>query len=233
MKPVTQKYIKEITGLSKQGISKACAAGHLTMCLRAGKKMVDLDGHLTAKWLAGRKKKSKKAKPETEPIPVNPYIDDISEIEPSTNPSGLAPSGAAFDPKAKNLKDEKVRLQNEKIQLEIDQKRGDLIEKKLVVSTHNALAGIDENQLKSLNVIIGPKIDSVYTRGYSSSINKILDLLGKKEDHDLKTDILKILNSNSEPNKKEITEIIEDAIGKVLRNIKREFDLFLQRADVV
>lgn len=227
MNTVSQSKFAKIIGCTPQFIPKIAA--RLTWVKVKGKKkeQIDLHGKHTLEYLGNREADQKQVQSleELEDIPAQPPQTVASGL--GNNPSGLP----GTNPIAINLKDEKVRLQNEKIQLEIDQKRGDLIEKKLVISTHNALAGIDINQLKSLNVIIGPKIDSVYTRRYSGAVVKILKLIDKKEDHELKTDILKILNSNSEPNKKEITEITEDAIGKILRNIQREFDLFLQRAD--
>lgn len=221
MNPATQKQIKELTGLSKQAVSKACKAGHITMVYSDGKKMVDLDGHLTVEWL-------KRHPAQTAPAvnqPVLPIIKTPPQND-SSNPSGLPSTG-----ETKKLQNEKLEEQIEDLKIKNQQKRADLIPKKLVVTVFNRIYSIDENQLKPIGVNVMPKISSVYNESNSVKAKELLEYLGKEDDKNLKSEILKILNANEDDRINECNQILEDEIGSVLKNIKREIEKLFKNMD--
>lgn len=222
MNPATQKQLKELTGLSKQAVSKACAAGHITMVISNGKKMVDLDGHSTVEWL-------QKHPLQTAPIvnqPAPPVIKNTIPINDSNNPSGLASIG-----ENKKLKDEKLEEQIEELKIKNQQKRADLVSKKLAVKVFNRFYGIHENQLKTLGISASPKISAIYNKSNSVKTNELLKFLEKEDDKDLKSEIIKILNSEESDRINSVNQTLEDSIGLILKSIQIEIDKFLKHTN--
>lgn len=231
MNPVTQAQIKKLTGLSKQFISKECKAERLTMCESNNKRMVDLDGHLTVEWLRQRSDKiTKKVVPET-PIDKDKIIDLINKPQQSSgnNPSGLSTA----DPDEKKLKDVKLEEQIEQLRIKNQQSRGDLIEKFQVKKLFGKMYEIDQNEFKTINVSITPKISAVYNTANTTKTKDIIELITAETDikaskiKNLKSEINKTLEAGEPDRILEMNKILEDATGKILENIQREIDGFI------
>lgn len=225
MTPVTQKEIKDLTGLSKQFISRECKNGKLTMCMMDRKKMVDLDGYLTIEWLKTKKDRfSGKEKPT--PIPIKDKI-NLDLISESNNPTGLpSPNG-----ESKTLKEVKLEEQIEEIRIKNQIKRADLVQKKTVIKVFNKFYGIHETQFKSLGINAGPKISSIYNKANSIKTAEILKLLDRSDDKLLKSDITKIMNSGESENINNMNQTFEDLTGSILKSIQIEIDKFLKHVE--
>lgn len=236
MKLTTPKEISRITKKSAQYIDRELKKNPPTLTVitkgktASGKKRIkiDLDGELTQKFIRLRVPDSEYLKPEkkkatrTEEKIKNEPAEEFDPLE-SRNPSGLAATGEAGE-----LKAEKTREEIEKLRIDNQQKRGALIEKKLIVMVFNRLANIDENQFRALNVRACPKIIALDSKRNDEKVNEILELFGKEKSKTLRTETLKILNSGESEKTSEITEILEEDTGKVLKNIQREFGDYLE-----
>ena len=223
MNPVTQSEIKTLTGLSKQFISRQCAAGLLTMCMSNNKKMVDLDGHLTIEWL-----KTKRDRIEGKKDPIIPISDKLNHdlLAPSNSPSGLASTG-----EKKKLSDQKLVEQIEEIQIKNQIKRADLVQKKTVIKVFNRFYGIHETQLKSIGINAGPKISTVYNKSNAVKTFEILKLLEREDDKPLRTELTKVMNSGESERINSMNQILEDATGSILKSIQIEIDKFLKHVE--
>lgn len=197
---------------------------------------VDQDGPLTKQFIASQitkepdpQKEKHKNKPKIKKPAVKKDPAENEEQEPTTHATALK-----YGTEEKHdLDKKKLRLTNEKLEIEIAIKRNSLIDKNLVVSTFNQLGNIDENQFKSLGVSTCPKYSAVYVESYTTKTEEILKLLGKEKDTELKNDISKIMNAGESTRVSKMIQITEDATGGILKNIKHEFDLFLLRAEDV
>lgn len=231
MNPVTQREIKDLTGLSKQLISRDCNKGKLTMCMSNNKRMVDLDGHLTIEWLKLKKSRIKGA-PEKKEIPIHDKIDMDLLNQPSSD-SGNNPSGLPSTGESKALKDIKVEEQIEQLRIKNQQSRGDLIEKLLIKKLFGKMYEIDQNEFKTINVSITPKISAVYNAANTTKTKDIIELITAETDikaskiKNLKSEINKTLEAGEPDRILEMNKILEDATGKILENIQREVDNFI------
>jgi hypothetical protein len=223
MNPVTQKEIKELTGLSKQFISRECGKNKLTMCEHNGKRMVDLDGHFTIEWLRRHRPKTNEQPPPKIPIQDKINFDLINSN--SNNPSGLPGSNEST-----KLKEIKLQEQIEELRIKNQQKRGALISKKIVVKVFNRIYNIDESQFKSIGVNVSPKISAVYNNGNSEKADLLIAYF-KENSNPEKSDIAKILNSGEPLRINEMNQILEDTTGAILKGVQREITSFLEKME--
>lgn len=222
MNPKTQSYFVKETGLSKQAISKACKAGKFTMCTVAGKDMIDLDGYLTVEWLYTHPFKNKNN--EAAAQKNNEENTNEHERKPITHKTKLKYN----TDETAELKRQKIREDIEKIKIDNDKKRGDLIPKILIKRLFSKLYSIDENQFKNLGVNVSPKISSIYNSSNAEKTSIIMALIDRK-DEELKKDISKILNSGESDRILKVNSALEDATNGILLNIQRAIDMFLRQ----
>lgn len=242
MNPISQTRLATLAGVTKQRITAVIKADppQVTIIIDGkGKKKIDLDGHLTAKYLQGRTptpeqprepNKSKAGRPldHTEPS-INPYQGENDYQSESNNPSG---TGTGSTSVAKNLKDRNTQLTNEALEIKIGQTRGNLVQKKLSINIFSQIYNIHENQFKSISVKTNPKIESVYTSEYQDKATEILKELGLTNKKEAKKTILKILNIGESARFRRLTEIMEDETMAILKNIQFEIDRYLRLSEV-
>ena len=229
MELISKAEFSRVLKVSAPYVDKICKAGKVTLIQDGKKQKVDLHGSKTLKFLSSRDESGRvvaKQKPQQ-------VKDNSIETEQTFVPSGNNPSGLPGDSEEiYGLKDTKLSEQIEKLRIENQQKRGALIDKKLVTNVFDRLAGIDENQFKSLAVRVGPRIEESLADSYDNKTTEILLLLGRESDTDLKTDIQKIMNAGASDRIRKVTEIIEEDTGSVLKNIQYEFGKFLERCEI-
>lgn len=237
MNEITAASLSRMSGVSRARISVLMKADPPRLTIIEGddgKRKIDLDGHLTAKFLKGRKPKEPtptQTQSTKKTTPPNPYQGEGKPPDKGNNTKGTAGHNSNSDEEL-NLKEENLELKNEKLRVDIGQTRGKLIEKRLVVSTFDQLAAIDENQFKSLSIRVGPKIEESLAESYDEKSTDILQLIGKETDPDLKIEVMKIMNNGGPDRIRKITEIIEEDTGKVLKNIQYVLGKFLEGCEV-
>lgn len=216
MTPVTQAFIVEKTGLSKQAISKAVKAGHFTICKHGGKQKIDLDGHLTVEWLMLHPMKSKNGD-----VPQEKEINYDQYFIPAGNTSTDLTS-------KRSLENTKLNEQIEKLRIENQQKRGNLIAKNLIVKVFNRVYSILQNQFKPMGINAMPKISAVYNSSNIVKAKEILKLFDIEDDTRKRSEILNILNSGEQDRVNEGNQILEDSVGDILKNVQRAIKKFLE-----
>ena len=228
MNLITKSAFAKIINVSAAYIGKIADAQLTLIDDGKSKKLkVDLHGVATLRFLENRETNIPADQP-TAPTEKPP----ATKPKPTTT-SGNNPSGLALTGQSKKLSDIKLEEQIEKLKIENQQKRGDLIEKILIKKLFGRMYEIDQNQFKTINVSITPKISAAYNAANTSKSKAIIELI--KEECDVKPDRLKELKSEinktleaGEPDRiLEMNKILEDATGVILENIQRQIDEFI------
>lgn len=241
MQPISKSDFARQCNISRQYIGQAIKKNLLDICVHKNKEHIDLDGVNTQFFLSERaggqkvqaaepKKVSAKSKQNPSKTPSEPTTEPVqtkrlnTTIQPPkiNNPSGN--NGAPLGEEKKELEIDRLKETIEKLKIDNNKKRGDYIPKVLIVNFFNQLYAIDENQIKTLDVNIAPKISTMNNEANSEKTKKILELMDKKKDKELKKKINQILSSGEPERKKRLSEICEDATSKILKNIQREID---------
>lgn len=204
-------------------IGKICGQEKLTLVKVPGKKVkqIDLLGVDTLEFLRGREINNIEIENKPEPPPKKPGH--------GNNPSGI--SSNPDDTTKTELEKLKIKEQTEQIKIKNEMIRGALIEKKHVVKLFAKIHEIDQNQFKTLNIKVVPKISSVYNVANDTNTKAILKIIGREDDKDLKTEIVAMLNAGEEDRILENTKILEDATGEILAAVMRETDNFIRNMD--
>jgi len=224
---ITKSAFARQIGVSPQMVDKI--QDRITLVTGKGKKpKVDLHGSATIAYIAEREEKNLQSAPDEQP----PEIPDQPQI--ITNHSGNNPSGLPrIKPTNKReLDEEKIKQQIEKLEIENGMKRGTLIRKDLVIYAFSRLYHIDENQFKALNIRSSPKLSAVVSEENEIKVIEILKFLDRTADKNAKLEILKILNSGQTEREVKFTQIIEDDTGSILLNIQAVFDEFLKKTEL-
>jgi hypothetical protein len=194
---------------------------------KSKKPKIDLNGSKTLKYLAEQaKKEEENFDPSQEP--------KQQIIQPSKPTLGNNPSGLPSDPDditKLELDKLKIKEQTEQLKIKNAMIRGDLIEKKHVVKLFAKIHEIDQNQFKTLNIKVVPKISSVYNVANDNNTKAILKIIGRETDKELKTEIVSMLNAGEEERILENTKILEDATGEILAAVMRETDNFIRNME--
>jgi hypothetical protein len=192
------------------------------------KKQIDLLGTATLEFLKKR---------EVDNINL-PTEDTDNELEnprvgSSNNPSGLANQQNNIK-EEEPLKDKKTRKQIEELELKIEQKRGNLIEKNLTDIFFGKIYQIDSDQLKQLGSNLSPRLFRIINERNKLKTNEICELF-ETTDKDLKESVESILNSGEKEVKTKIVGVFEVSVSDILKTIKEEIDNFLDllEADAV
>lgn len=234
MTPISKSDFARQCNITRQYIGQVIKKDLLDICVHKNKEHIDLDGVNTQFFLSERQGtvptktvEEKPTKPAIEPIKEKvkqPPPKTHTQIQPPkiNNPSGN--NGAPLGEEKKELEIDRLKETIEKLKIDNNKKRGDYIPKVLIVNFFNQLYAIDENQIKTLDVNIAPKISTMNNEANSEKTKKILELMDKKKDKELKKKINQILSSGEPERKKRLSEICEDATSKILKNIQREID---------
>lgn len=125
------------------------------------------------------------------------------------------------------LDKEKTIEQIEKLRIDNWDNRMELIPRIMVKKLLSQLYTIDENQLKPIGHVIGPKISVIYNDSNQQKTLEIIELLGvdKKK---FAPEINKILHSGEPDRIQSMTSIIEDEMIISLKAIKQKIDMFIR-----
>lgn len=216
----SKRYLKQtefadLVGISRAGVTKA----KVTFAKVDGKKQIDMEGHETLDYLQRRKIREATGLNQTKEAATpkkfkNKPPADTGEI---TTPEG-------------DLKSQKLAQEVERIKIQNEKSRGELIYREFVEKTMSQLFSIHENQFKTLGVNLSPKISEIYSKQNEEKALDIMELFECK-DKNKKTDIVKILNQGEAERVTELNNASEDSTMKILKNIKRLFDNFLKKLD--
>lgn len=244
MNLISQTKLAALAGVTKQRITAVLKAEPPLVTIvidDRGKKKIDLDGHLTANYLKGRKpteqkpqpeKKSKRGRPrDVQEQPVNPY-EGAGDYQATGNPSGVGLPGANdvisggghgktwYEIQLKKQQIEEKRIKNE-------QQRGNLIEKSTVELLFGRMYQIDVDQIKPLGVDLSPKIITITNELNKQKAKTILEALEITDKSVLKQ-VESVLNSGEKEMKTKIISVCEDISAGILANVQAEINNFLE-----
>jgi hypothetical protein len=221
LKLVSKSEFAKIIGVSPSRVGKI--TDQLTLVSVEGKvkPQIDLLGIATLKYREKREQSQGETEPAQPDITPPPKITGIG--------SGNNPASHQPKPTTKSaLEIEKLEEGNEKLRIDNEKKRGNLIPKILIKRVFSRLFSIHENQFKSLGVKITPAISAVYNDSNQQKTLEILESIGKEKDKALKSEIGKILESGEPDRILKTNGIIEDATSQILKAVQREFEKFLK-----
>lgn len=220
-------FAKEI-GVTPQMIDKHKDRLTLVKVKGKKKKQVDRYGTETLEYLKWRSETHGLEIPFTK---SEPEENGTMLAKISTNPSGKT-NLTLEQQKNKNWYDIEIKKRTIKEKdLKIEQKRGNLIEKKLVELLFGKIYQIDTDQIKPLGIDLSPKIIAIVNEKNKIKAKSIIDLLEISDNSKLKQ-IESILNSGEKELKTRIVSTCEDISATILMNVQAEIDNFLNILEV-
>lgn len=226
-------FAKEI-GVTPQMIDKHKDRLTLVKVKGKKKKQVDTTGKETLEYLLWRRENIDQLPPaiQSEPDEDGPAF----ERKISSNPTGLASfiQGVAEEPDKSKKSYWDIRLKKEQIEekkIKNAQKRGDLIEKKLVELLFGKMYQIDVDQIKPLGLDLSPKIIAIVNEKNKEKAQEVGKLL-KVSDQETVKQIESILNSGEQEIKTRVISVCEDTSAGILKNVQSEIDNFLNILEI-
>lgn len=222
MTVITKTKFAKMLGVSDAYIYKI--QDQLTFVKVKGKKkkQIDLMGVDTLEFLKKRE------------MSIPNFGDDEPDEPERKKPAGRNPSGLplaentnAYENK-RSLENTKLNEQIEKLRIENQQKRGNLIAKNLIVKVFNRIYSILQNQFKPMGINAMPKISAVYNSSNIVKAKEILKLFDLENDNGKRSEILNIMNSGEQDRVNEGNQILEDSVGDILKNVQRAIKKFLE-----
>jgi hypothetical protein len=216
-------------GVTPQMVDKI--QGRLTLIKVKGKKklQIDLHGAATIQYLADREAALPLPEPETEQQtePVeDPVPESVTVRKIRTNPSNPSGLPNPLNKTKRELEEEKLKETIEKLHIDNQQSRGNLIEKKLVELLFGKIHQIDDDQFKSSGVDLSKRVLAIFNEKTRKKSTELLEII-KKDTNITQKKIESILNSDDDVVKLKIMSVWEDITGDVLKSVQRETDSFL------
>lgn len=157
MNLVTQKQFSEMVKLSPQAISKAVGKNQLMVVQEGNKRKIDLDAALTQTYIQNRSSNRAVAQEKKNITKIaNSGSGENGQSEGNQQALPMAPTATNV------LRDNRLKLQNAKLEIDVQNRLGKLIDREIVTSCFDKMSVIILNYFNPLSTKISPKISTIY-----------------------------------------------------------------------